>query len=82
LTIYQDLGLADGTNYRECFVLAIATLFRLSYSGVPLDATGIWLIQAVEASVGMLLGILGLRVIYATASRAADRVSGDMSTRN
>lgn len=64
----EALGLSDGTNVRECLMLAAGTLFRVNYSGVPANSIGIWSIQVIEASIGLLLGLLALRVIYATAS--------------
>jgi len=58
-------GLIEALNRSNCFWFSLATLFRQGSAAIPLDAPWIRLLQIIELHLGLFLGLVGFRVIYA-----------------
>jgi hypothetical protein len=68
---FEASRITDAVDMRQCLTLAFATLFRQSYLGPSVHTTGIWILQVIEASLGLFLALVGFRTIYGMASPAA-----------
>lgn len=64
---FEIAGLEDLTR-SDAFWFSVATLFRQSHHIMAPDSLWIRLFQIIEVHVGMFLGLVGFRVIYALAT--------------
>jgi hypothetical protein len=67
--------MTDAVDIGHCLKLACFTLLRFSYSDPSIHVSGIWMLQTIEASLGLLLTLVGFRTIFWMVSPGARTVN-------